>query len=181
MWDYDASGGSDELAFRTGDTITVLEHVNPDWWRGFVKGAPHTEGIFPSNYVEMIEAEPAAGRQLPPAYAPPAQGAGYLNNDDKSPHPVMSKWSSSGAVPSEAPQPGAPVPMDPTEQEKRKNQFKKVGGRVGNAAGTLKLVISADSVLVNFFADFDHHSSRSGSLAGGFGFGIGAGLASNLF
>jgi signal transducing adaptor molecule len=41
----------DELSFRKGDIITVLESVYKDWWKGFLRG--HT-GIFPLNYVEKL-------------------------------------------------------------------------------------------------------------------------------
>lgn len=45
----------DELSFRKGDVITVLEQVYRDWWKGALRGRM---GIFPLNYVTPI-AEPS--------------------------------------------------------------------------------------------------------------------------
>ncbi|GFP68350.1 class E vacuolar protein-sorting machinery protein HSE1 [Saccharomyces cerevisiae] len=41
----------DELSFRKGDVITVLEQVYRDWWKGALRG---NMGIFPLNYVTPI-------------------------------------------------------------------------------------------------------------------------------
>lgn len=52
---YDlASNEPDELAFKKGDVIVVLEQVYRDWWRGSLHGSI---GIFPLNYVTPV-AEP---------------------------------------------------------------------------------------------------------------------------
>lgn len=54
---YDLSSEEpDELSFRKGDVIVVLEQVYRDWWRGTLCGKV---GIFPLNYVTPIE-EPSA-------------------------------------------------------------------------------------------------------------------------
>ncbi|KAH9211899.1 hypothetical protein DL95DRAFT_525435 [Leptodontidium sp. 2 PMI_412] len=46
----------DELTFRKGDVIAVLESVYKDWWKGLLRGQT---GIFPLNYVEKL-ADPTA-------------------------------------------------------------------------------------------------------------------------
>ena len=52
---YDlASNDPDELTFKKGDIILVLEQVYRDWWRGSLRGSI---GIFPLNYVTPL-AEP---------------------------------------------------------------------------------------------------------------------------
>ena len=43
--------GSDELSFRKGDVIRVMEQVYRDWWRGSLRGKI---GIFPLNYVTPV-------------------------------------------------------------------------------------------------------------------------------
>lgn len=43
---------ADELSFRKGDIITVIESVYKDWWRGSLKGKI---GIFPLNYVTPLQ------------------------------------------------------------------------------------------------------------------------------
>ena len=42
----------DELSFRKGDVITVIESVYRDWWKGSLPNGK--EGIFPLNYVTPI-------------------------------------------------------------------------------------------------------------------------------
>jgi hypothetical protein len=48
---YDFSGSSDELSFKTGDEIVVLNEVMDDWWMGEMDGK---KGLFPSTYTEVI-------------------------------------------------------------------------------------------------------------------------------
>ena len=59
---YDlATEEPDELSFRKGDVIVVLEQVYRDWWRGSLKGKI---GIFPLNYVVPIAEPTERERQL---------------------------------------------------------------------------------------------------------------------
>lgn len=50
LFDFHASD-PDELTFRKGDIIAVLESVYKDWWKGLLRGQT---GIFPLNYVEKL-------------------------------------------------------------------------------------------------------------------------------
>lgn len=50
LFDFQATD-PDELTFRKGDIIAVLESVYKDWWKGFLRGQT---GIFPLNYVEKL-------------------------------------------------------------------------------------------------------------------------------
>lgn len=50
MYDLNASE-QDELSFKKGDLITVVEQVYRDWWRGTLRGKV---GIFPLNYVTPV-------------------------------------------------------------------------------------------------------------------------------
>ncbi|KAI9032741.1 hypothetical protein CLU79DRAFT_727703 [Phycomyces nitens] len=64
---YDFEGDSvDELSFRTGDIITVVEEVDEGWWLGEVENiGPKRRGIFPVNYTEeIIGAPPMPARPL---------------------------------------------------------------------------------------------------------------------
>ncbi|GAA6054704.1 hypothetical protein JCM3770_000039 [Rhodotorula araucariae] len=47
---------ADELPFRRGETVRVLERVSDEWWRGELRGRI---GIFPTNYVEELPDEPS--------------------------------------------------------------------------------------------------------------------------
>lgn len=55
LFDFHATD-PDELTFRKGDIIAVLESVYKDWWKGLLRGQT---GIFPLNYVEKL-ADPTA-------------------------------------------------------------------------------------------------------------------------
>ncbi|GAA5835477.1 hypothetical protein JCM11251_005246 [Rhodosporidiobolus azoricus] len=49
LYDFEAGQGED-LPFREGDRIEVLEVVSDDWYKGALNGR---EGIFPAAYVQM--------------------------------------------------------------------------------------------------------------------------------
>jgi len=48
----------DELSFSEGETIILIEYVNEEWAKGELRG---TSGIFPLNFVEVIEDLPGKG------------------------------------------------------------------------------------------------------------------------
>lgn len=48
----------DELSFSEGETIILKEYVNEEWAKGELKGV---SGIFPLNFVEVIEDLPGTG------------------------------------------------------------------------------------------------------------------------
>jgi signal transducing adaptor molecule len=50
LYDFNSTE-AEELEFKKGDVIAVLESVYKDWWRGSLKGKT---GIFPLNYVEKL-------------------------------------------------------------------------------------------------------------------------------
>ena len=66
-----AADNIDELSLEPGQVVEVLAEEEEGWWRGKLDGK---EGVFPSNFVEIIEeaAEPAkspapaTASQLPP-------------------------------------------------------------------------------------------------------------------
>ncbi|BGP35705.1 hypothetical protein JCM10296v2_007557 [Rhodotorula toruloides] len=160
LWDYTKSQ-PDDLAFKSGDIITIEEEVNADWWKGSLYGQT---GLFPANHVERLNS--AASPAPPPPSA--ANGDGY--NVPYS-QPTQQTWTpppppSAGPTyayqqpqyygsekPYNAPPPppqqvvvtpqAAPGPVDP-----KKNKLGKFGGRMGTA------------------------------VASGAGFGLGAGLMS---
>ncbi|BGP18863.1 hypothetical protein JCM10213_003518 [Rhodosporidiobolus nylandii] len=49
LYDYDATQPED-LPFKEGERVEILEVVSDDWYRGALNGK---EGIFPSSYVQM--------------------------------------------------------------------------------------------------------------------------------
>lgn len=50
LYDFDAVE-HDELGFRTGDILEVLDSSNPSWWKGRLRGEL---GLFPANYVTPV-------------------------------------------------------------------------------------------------------------------------------
>ncbi|KAG6840835.1 hypothetical protein C0991_004058 [Blastosporella zonata] len=53
LWAYNENGEEEDLSFRVGDIITIIEETNTDWWTGSVHGK---QALFPSAYVEKIKA-----------------------------------------------------------------------------------------------------------------------------
>lgn len=51
----------DELSFSEGETIVLKEYVNEEWAKGELRG---TSGIFPLNFVEIIEDLPGTGMNM---------------------------------------------------------------------------------------------------------------------
>ncbi|KAL5525396.1 hypothetical protein ACEPAF_9266 [Sanghuangporus sanghuang] len=49
---YDFSGSGDELSFKIGEEIVVVNEVLDDWWLGETGGR---KGIFPRNYVALVK------------------------------------------------------------------------------------------------------------------------------
>lgn len=48
----------DELSFSEGETIILKEYINEEWAKGELRGA---SGIFPLNFVEVVEDLPEKG------------------------------------------------------------------------------------------------------------------------
>jgi len=79
-FDFDGEQ-SDELSFSEGDMIWLKEYVGEEWARGEVNG--HV-GIFPLNYVDVLEDLPPATVQKPAQnnnkFALPGKTANNINN-----------------------------------------------------------------------------------------------------
>ncbi|GAA5849460.1 hypothetical protein JCM8547_000459 [Rhodosporidiobolus lusitaniae] len=54
-YDYDAVEPN-ELTFEKGDRFIRVEPIDPDWWLGETDDG--RKGLFPSNYVELIDPDP---------------------------------------------------------------------------------------------------------------------------
>lgn len=52
LYDYTA-GEAGEISFDPGDIITHVDQIDPGWWQGL--GPDGTYGLFPANYVELLE------------------------------------------------------------------------------------------------------------------------------
>ncbi|KAL5503902.1 hypothetical protein ACEPAH_7973 [Sanghuangporus vaninii] len=87
IWAYNENGQDpDDLSFRSGDIIEIVEETNADWWTGRFNGK---QGLLPSNHVEKVLSgpAPAPARTIlapPPQYDQPA--AGTAARRDKTPY-----------------------------------------------------------------------------------------------
>ncbi|XP_041371246.1 drebrin-like protein A [Gigantopelta aegis] len=52
LYDYQAADET-EITFDPGDTITNIDQIDPGWWMGTAPNG--AQGMFPANYVEIIE------------------------------------------------------------------------------------------------------------------------------
>lgn len=51
-FDYEANRG-DELSFKAGDVIEIMEQTDSEWWKGRKQGTNTTALLFPSNFVQL--------------------------------------------------------------------------------------------------------------------------------
>lgn len=52
LYDYQAADET-EITFDPGDVITHIDQIDEGWWQGL--GPDGTYGLFPANYVEIID------------------------------------------------------------------------------------------------------------------------------
>jgi hypothetical protein len=70
QYDYEKAEDN-EIELREGEYVTNIEMVDDDWWMGTnVQGE---SGLFPSNYVELVDEDEGVAAPQPPAPAPVAQ------------------------------------------------------------------------------------------------------------
>ena len=62
----DFEGSPDELTFRAGDEIIVLNEVLEEWWSGSLN---NQTGLFPTTYVEVLSGKPG----IPDAWQPDSE------------------------------------------------------------------------------------------------------------
>ncbi|KAJ2110348.1 actin binding protein [Coemansia sp. RSA 922] len=67
VYDYDAEA-EDELAFKEGEIIYSVDQLDPGWWAGESEDGLR-QGVFPANFVEMIE--DTSSEQVPPLRSMP--------------------------------------------------------------------------------------------------------------
>eukprot|EP00056_Hartaetosiga_gracilis_P017606 m.7829 g.7829 ORF g.7829 m.7829 type:complete len:621 (+) comp5922_c0_seq1:63-1925(+) len=53
LFDYEGAAEGD-LPFKEGDTIKLTKRLGEEWLEGYVETFPHTVGMFPSAYVEVV-------------------------------------------------------------------------------------------------------------------------------
>lgn len=103
IYDYQ-SQEQDDLSLTKEDKIAVTEHLSEDWWKGYKQNdGPDRQGVFPSNYVNVIsqqefEAHDRKAAARPP---PPSEKASYTSNDYQPPPPQYNNNSNSYLPPAQ--------------------------------------------------------------------------------
>jgi len=69
IYDYEKAEDN-ELELTDGEHVTNIEMVDEDWWMG--TNSKGESGLFPSNYVELVEDEEEQEEEAPPPPAPVA-------------------------------------------------------------------------------------------------------------
>ena len=108
LYAYNPTDAGD-VALLPSDRIAVLEYMNAEWWKGRNERTGQ-EGIFPRNYVKVIDEKNGPM----PAVVPAPATTGY------------------GNLPLEVSQ-GGSNPADPAKPSKLEEQGKKFGKKLGNA------------------------------------------------
>jgi hypothetical protein len=67
QYDYEKAEDN-EIELHEGEYVENIEMVDEDWWMG--QNSQGETGLFPSNYVELVEDDEAAGGAAPPPPAP---------------------------------------------------------------------------------------------------------------
>ena len=82
QYDYEKAEDN-ELELREGEYVTNIEMVDEDWWMG--ENAQGEAGLFPSNYVELVEDEAGS------APAPAAPAAAQHHEPEPAAHQAVGK------------------------------------------------------------------------------------------
>jgi len=98
QYDYEKAEDN-ELELVEGQYVTNIEMVDEDWWMG--TNAKGESGLFPANYVELVEGEEEEETAPPPAPRPV---------------PAAETQQSTPAPPPQAPRPAAAAPAGPTAE-----------------------------------------------------------------
>lgn len=85
QYDYEKAEDN-ELELREGERVFNIDMVDDDWWMG--ENSRGEKGLFPSNYVELVEGGGAGGAAAPPPSAPIPAAAPAPVQDTPAPPPA---------------------------------------------------------------------------------------------
>jgi drebrin-like protein len=78
QYDYEKAEDN-EVELREGETVTNIDMVDDDWWMG--TNSRGETGLFPSNYVELVEGDDVPGETA----APPPPAAAAVHHEPEPP------------------------------------------------------------------------------------------------
>jgi hypothetical protein len=95
QYDYEKAEDN-EIELREGEYVTNIEMVDDDWWMG--TNARGESGLFPSNYVELVDDNEEAAAAPPPAPIPaPAPAPALVAHEEPEATPAASGGSTATA------------------------------------------------------------------------------------
>ena len=135
-----------DLSFRAGDVIDLVEDKNPDWWTGRCNGK---EGVFPSSYVEKLARVTAPPHSNPfpyqekfpvtsvvpaplPLYPPPSQYQGPPNQYQAPPNAYYQGSGQGNPYPQYGAPPPPSRPSTVIVEQQQPPKKHKFGGSLGN-------------------------------------------------
>ncbi|KAI0366337.1 SH3-domain-containing protein, partial [Pilatotrama ljubarskyi] len=152
LWAYNEDGREpNDLSFSAGEIVEIVDETNADWWTGKCRGK---QGLFPSNYVELLDAGRGPASPAPSMPAMPMPMSSYHQPPPGPPQPYgapaepekAAMYHQSYSSPPPGPMQPAPVQVVTVQQDQppKKNKFGKLGstmatsaaGGVGFGAGT---------------------------------------------
>ncbi|KAJ8654646.1 hypothetical protein O0I10_009697 [Lichtheimia ornata] len=80
-----AAGEENEMTLNEGEVVVQIDQVDEGWWFGMSEDGKR-QGLFPANYVQVLEEEPQAPPPAPPA--PPAPAAAPAAAPQSAPAPA---------------------------------------------------------------------------------------------
>lgn len=133
---------ANDLSFSAGEIVEIVDETNADWWTGKCRGR---QGLFPANYVELLDAArgpaspppPAPTPSMPvhtPSYYQPPPGPPQYGTPTEPEKAAMYHHQSYGP-PAPPMQPAPPVQVVQQEQAPpKKNKFGKLGSTMATSA-----------------------------------------------
>lgn len=114
LYDYDADEDN-EITIREGDILSNVDQVDDDWWSATAPNG--SVGLFPANYVQLIEEEKEApsAPPPPPPPAPPVPAPEEEKQGTTAPPPPPPPPAP--PAPEPEPEPEAPAPEPEPEPE----------------------------------------------------------------
>jgi hypothetical protein len=108
QYDYEKAEDN-ELELREGEYVTNIDMVDDDWWMG--TNAHGESGLFPSNYVELVDDDEEPAPQQP--VAAPAPAAQREPEPEPEPEPTAAGTTATAQFDYEAAEDNGMYPVRP--------------------------------------------------------------------
>ncbi|ODV87514.1 hypothetical protein CANARDRAFT_6045 [[Candida] arabinofermentans NRRL YB-2248] len=175
IYDYKAQE-SEDLSFKQGDKIQIIERTSDAWWKGTLNG---NSGMFPSNYVKVLGT-------VPPAAAPPVIKEDLTSSSHTAPAAPPPGYYQQQLQPIFASPQMMPYPAQQQQQQPMMGQ--PMYNQSQQSLTPMTVVQSAPPQEMQQQQQQQHHDHKVGNAAKKFGhklgnaaiFGAGASIGSNI-